>query len=128
MAHGLGRTGRSGKGGFYDYPAGAQPVLWMGLDTFERPSVAIDDADCIDRLVFVQAVEGLRCLADGLVVRERLDEILATAGFPLAGGLTALVDSRGRDGFEARCDELASRYGGRFALPERALDMFSTTA
>lgn len=126
MAHGFGRQGRSGKGGFYDYPDGSDPVLWSGLQAFERPSVAIDDADVTDRLVLAQAMEALRSLAQGHVTRERLDEFVRAAGFPLAGGITALIGRRGRAAFEARCAELASRYGKRFALPDRALDMFST--
>jgi hypothetical protein len=58
----------------------------------------------------------------------RLDEIAREAGFPLAGGVTGFVASRGRASFAARCAELALKFGDRFALPATALDKIPTDA
>lgn len=128
MAHGFGRTGRASGGGFYEYPAHGAPALWSGLRTFERPSVDLDDTECTDRLIFAQAVEALRGLAEGLIDRAKIDAVARSAGFPVAGGISGLITSRGRAAFLARCAELASRHGKRFALPEGAFDEFSTEA
>ena len=50
MAHGFRRAGRSTGGGFYEYPAGAQPQLWSGLKVFERGAREVDDAAIAERL------------------------------------------------------------------------------
>src|SRR5690606_40341680 len=70
----------------------------------------------------------LRGLAEGLIDRAKIDAVARSAGFPVAGGISGLITSRGRAAFLARCAELASRHGKRFALPEGAFDEFSTEA
>ena len=50
MAHGFRRGGRAAGGGFYDYPAGAEPQLWSGLKVFERGAREVDDASLAERL------------------------------------------------------------------------------
>jgi 3-hydroxyacyl-CoA dehydrogenase/enoyl-CoA hydratase/3-hydroxybutyryl-CoA epimerase len=50
MAHGFHRGGRAAGGGFYDYPAGAEPQLWSGLKVFARGAREVDDASLAERL------------------------------------------------------------------------------
>ena len=50
MAHGFRRTGRASGGGFYDYGAGTEPLLWSGLKVFERGAREIDEASLAERL------------------------------------------------------------------------------
>jgi len=115
--------GRTAGGGFYDHPAGSTPLLWSGLEQFERPTPGLDDEVCADRLVFAQAVEALSSFETGRVDdATELDRSARAAGFPDTGGISGFIARRGKASFTARCAELASRFGDRFALPADALE------
>ena len=116
------RPGRAGGGGFYDYPEGGRKHLWPELKTlFEKPGVAWDLQDVKDRLLFRQAVETARCLAEG-VLTSVLDGNIGSIfgiGFPAwTGGALQFIYGMGIDAFERRCAELAARYGSGFELSE----------
>lgn len=128
MVEELGRTGRSGGAGFYDYPngSGGTKRLWPELGSrfaggrTSEPAVLSED-DVRDRLLFAQALETQRCLAERVVESERdadLGSILGI-GFPAwTGGAASFVRAygrgAGRGAFAARAHELAGRYGERF--------------
>lgn len=116
------RPGRAGGGGFYDYPEGRRKHLWPELKTlFEKPGVAWDLQDVKDRLLFRQAVETARCLAEG-VLTSVLDGNIGSIfgiGFPAwTGGALQFIYGQGIETFEQRCTELAARYGSGFELSE----------
>ncbi len=116
------RPGRAGGGGFYDYPEGGRKHLWPELKTlFEKPGVAWDLQDVKDRLLFRQAVETARCLAEG-VLTSVLDGNIGSIfgiGFPAwTGGALQFIYGQGIETFEQRCTELAARYGSGFELSE----------
>lgn len=116
------RPGRAGGGGFYDYPEGGRKHLWPELKTlFEKPGVAWDLQDVKDRLLFRQAVETARCLAEGVLTSVHDGNIgsIFGIGFPAwTGGALQFIYGQGIETFEQRCTELAARYGSGFELSE----------
>ncbi len=81
--------------------------------------------DAVDRILYRQAVETLRCLDEGVLnteVEANLGGIFAI-GFPAhTGGAIQFIRGVGVDAFIARAKELAERYGDRFAIAESAFD------
>ncbi len=125
MAHGFRRMGRAFGSGFYDYPQGEPRELWSGLKAFERRSRSIPPEDVGDRLLYVQAIEAVRCLQEGVVASHgeaNVGSILGW-GFPsYTGGAVQFVNHVGVAAFVARARELASRYGARFEPPALLLE------
>jgi 3-hydroxyacyl-CoA dehydrogenase/enoyl-CoA hydratase/3-hydroxybutyryl-CoA epimerase len=120
MVKELNRSGRAAGGGFYDYPAGQKKHLWPELKTlFEQPDVAWDLQEVKDRLLYRQAVETARCLAEGVLTSVHDGNIgsIFGIGFPAwTGGALQFVYSMGVDAFEQRCAELAAKHGSGFVL------------
>ncbi|RZT91971.1 3-hydroxyacyl-CoA dehydrogenase NAD-binding domain-containing protein [Rivibacter subsaxonicus] len=115
------RPGRAAGGGFYDYPEGEKKRLWPGLkERFEKPGVAWDIAELRDRILYRQAVETLRCLADGVLESGHDANIgsIFGIGFPAwTGGAWRFIEAQGLDAFCARARELAAAHGERFTPP-----------
>ncbi|HEX5391522.1 MAG TPA: 3-hydroxyacyl-CoA dehydrogenase NAD-binding domain-containing protein, partial [Burkholderiaceae bacterium] len=122
MVKELGRKGRAAGGGFYDYPAGQKKVLWPELKTrFEKPDVAWDMQNLKDRLLYRQAVETARCLAEGVLTTVHDANIgsIFGIGFPAwTGGAMQFIYGTGIDAFEKRCAELAAQCGPGFVLTD----------
>ncbi len=120
MVKELKRPGRAGGGGFYDYPPGQKKQLWLELKTlFEKPDAAWDVQEVQDRLLYRQAVETARCLAEGVLTSVHDANIgsIFGIGFPAwTGGAMQFIYAQGVDAFEKRCAELAAKYGVGFAL------------
>ncbi len=116
------RPGRAAGGGFYDYPEGGKKHLWPELKTlFEKPGVAWDLQDIKDRLLYRQAVETARCLAEGVLTSVHDGNIgsIFGIGFPAwTGGALQFAYGMGLDAFEQRCAALATRYGSGFVLSD----------
>ena len=117
------RPGRSGGGGFYDYPDGSRGRLWSGLAalaTAEGRAVPLTDLQ--ERMLFAEALDALRCLHEG-VLRSEADANIGSIlgiGFPAwTGGVLRYIRqySGGPAGFAARAEGLAARYGDRFTPP-----------
>ncbi|MEO8527374.1 MAG: 3-hydroxyacyl-CoA dehydrogenase, partial [Caldimonas sp.] len=128
MVKELKRPGRAGGGGFYDYPQGAAKRLWPGLKTmFESSEVSSSAAAELEmlsrRFLYRQSIETVRCLAEGVLTSAHEANIgsIFGIGFPAwTGGAIQFIASEGRERFLARADELAARYGERFALAPEA--------
>jgi 3-hydroxyacyl-CoA dehydrogenase / enoyl-CoA hydratase / 3-hydroxybutyryl-CoA epimerase len=116
------RPGRAAGGGFYDYPEGGKKHLWPQLKPlFEKPGVAWDLQDIKDRLLYRQAVETARCLAEGVLTSAHDGNIgsIFGIGFPAwTGGALQYAYGMGLDVFEQRCAGLATRYGSGFVLSD----------
>lgn len=121
----MGRGGRHYGGGFYDYHADGSKALWPGLAQFRERDLDIGVQEAMDRLIYRQAIETLRCFQEGVLnteVEANLGSILAI-GFPShTGGALQFIRGVGLDQFKARADELAERYGDRFRVDGAALD------
>ncbi|MBK5927495.1 3-hydroxyacyl-CoA dehydrogenase NAD-binding domain-containing protein [Rhodobaculum claviforme] len=118
-----GRLGRKAGAGFYDYDAqGRRTGLWPGLEGRARPDIAT----LRDRLIFVQALEAVRALDDGVLEDVREGNVGAVLGWgfaPWSGGPFAWLDRIGADRAVATAEALARDHGARFDPPARLRDM-----
>ncbi len=137
-----GRTGRAGGAGFYDYADGNRQGLWPGLwEVFGiSTDTALADADTqllqdlMDRMLYGEAIETLKCIDEGVLLTAADGNIgsILGIGFPAwTGGVVQFMDQveGGFGGFAARCQALEAAYGPRFALPplgSRVLDSGSS--
>jgi 3-hydroxyacyl-CoA dehydrogenase/enoyl-CoA hydratase/3-hydroxybutyryl-CoA epimerase len=119
----FGRPGRSGGAGFYDYVGGKRAALWPGLkEAFGGQALDVPFADLTERMLFVEAIEAVKCLEEGVltsVADANVGSILGI-GFPgWTGGVLQYVNQYqgGLPGFVARARQLAQRYGDRFTPP-----------
>ncbi|MGV1005004.1 MAG: 3-hydroxyacyl-CoA dehydrogenase NAD-binding domain-containing protein [Candidatus Nanopelagicales bacterium] len=118
------RGGRAAGAGFYEYSDGERVGLWPQLATeFPSSGEPVKFADLQERMLFVEAVESVKCLDEG-VLRSVPDANIGSIfgiGFPVwTGGVLQYVNGYpgGPAGFVARAQELAATYGERFAPPE----------
>jgi 3-hydroxyacyl-CoA dehydrogenase/enoyl-CoA hydratase/3-hydroxybutyryl-CoA epimerase len=115
------RFGRKNGKGFYDYPATGAKSLWPGLAKIAGKALDPDSVsvrDLKDRFLFTQALEAARCMEENVVTDPREADVGSILGFgfaPYTGGVLSLIDGLGAKAFVARAEELAARYGARFA-------------
>jgi 3-hydroxyacyl-CoA dehydrogenase / enoyl-CoA hydratase / 3-hydroxybutyryl-CoA epimerase len=120
MSHGFKRMGRAYGAGFYDYPEGEAKVLWDGLSVFARGAKNVPLEDIKDRILYIQAIETIRCLEEGVLMSTRDANIgsIFGWGFPAyTGGTAQFVNHVGVAAFVTRAKELAAKYGERFNPP-----------
>jgi 3-hydroxyacyl-CoA dehydrogenase/enoyl-CoA hydratase/3-hydroxybutyryl-CoA epimerase len=117
-------------GGFYDYGEGAKrlwPELGTAMSQWIQSGAEQPSADLVRRrYVFVQCLEAVRCLEQGVItdVRDGDVGVIMAVGFPaFTGGPFTYIDNYGLEAFVRDADELASRYGSRFAPPKLLRDM-----
>lgn len=122
----LGRRGRNwDKAGFYDYHADGSKTLWDKLDQFVVEDLEVPLQDTMDRLLYRQAVETLRCLEEGVLnteVEGNVGSIFAIGFPPHTGGALQYIEGIGLDAFQARANELATKYGDRFIVTDAEID------
>ena len=127
----MGRGGRQYGGGFYDYDAEGNRTLWDGLGQFAKGNADVPLEDAVDRILYRQAIETLRCLDEGVLTTEveaNLGGIFAI-GFPAhTGGAIQFIRGEGIDAFAARARGLAERYGERFAVPDAIYERLRESA
>ncbi|MFY9808884.1 MAG: 3-hydroxyacyl-CoA dehydrogenase NAD-binding domain-containing protein [Pseudonocardiaceae bacterium] len=119
-----GRPGRSGGAGFYEYEGGRRTRLWPGLaEQFgpARPD-AIPFGDMKERLLFVEALETVKCLDECVITSvpdANIGSIMGIGFPPWTGGVVQFINGYpgGLTAFVARARELADRYGPRFTPP-----------
>ncbi|HUA12767.1 MAG TPA: 3-hydroxyacyl-CoA dehydrogenase NAD-binding domain-containing protein [Solirubrobacteraceae bacterium] len=119
------RGGRLAGAGFYDYEDGKRTGLWPGL-TEAFPPLAdpstISLKDLEERMLFIEAIESVRCMDEGViesVADANIGSILGI-GFPgWTGGVLQYINGYegGVAGFVERARELAERYGDRLEPP-----------
>ena len=126
----LGRLGRKNGKGFYDYAADGSKRLWDGLADLAPVKVDTADAALIEeirtRLLYRQAVEAARCMAENVATNPREADVGAILGWgfaPWTGGPISLIEGVGVAKFVEICDGLAQRHGARFAPPQMLRDM-----
>ncbi|WP_417662369.1 3-hydroxyacyl-CoA dehydrogenase NAD-binding domain-containing protein [Pseudomonas sp.] len=120
------RPGKAAGGGFYEYPEGAKKYLWPELKTrFEQASAQISQQDVRDRILFIQAIETVRCLEEGVLTSVADANIGSIFGIGFAawtGGALQFINQYGLKDFVARAEYLAQQYGERFNPPGLLLD------
>ena len=116
------RKGKKYGKGFYDYSESGSKRLWKGLATLYNSNVDYLDKEIVGkRIMHRQALEGFRCLEEG-VLNSAVDGDLGSVlgwGFPIyTGGALSYIDFVGIEQFVADCDDFAERFGVRFAVPD----------
>lgn len=124
MIHQFNRKGKAAGAGFYDYPEGGKKSLWEGLSYWKKEQT-VDEQELIDRFLFVQSLDTLRCLEEGVlesVVDGNVGSIFGIGFAPWTGGaLQFLNQYRLKDALN-RAQALEQRYGERFAPPQLLKD------
>lgn len=128
----LGRPGKAGGKGYYNYEDGKRRGLWVGLrDLAESQPVATGAALIGRRILLVQALEALRCLEAGVLSAPRDGDVGAILGVgfaPNTGGPFAWLDRQDKVALVAECEQLAASVGPRYAPPERLRQMAASGA
>ncbi len=134
----LDRPGKLEGRGFYDYAEGKRTGLWPDLHAEFASGSDIDPmtislTDLKERMMFVEAIESVKCRDEG-VIESTADANIGSIfgiGFPAwSGGVLQYIDNyvgtddrRGPAGFVERARELAARYGERFDPPASLVEM-----
>ncbi|MBN3864005.1 3-hydroxyacyl-CoA dehydrogenase [Pseudomonas frederiksbergensis] len=120
------RPGKAAGGGFYDYPTAGQKHLWPELKTrFEKTDGQISPKDVRDRLLFIQAIETVRCVEEGVLTSTADANVGSIFGIGFAawtGGALQFINQYGVKDFVARAQYLAEQYGERFTPPALLLE------
>ena len=129
---GEGRLGRKANAGFYDYDdKGKRQGYWTGLAAqYPRAEEQPDLIEVQHRLMFAQVLEAVRALEEGVLedIREGdVGAILAWGFAPWSGGPLAWLDIIGTPYAAERCDQLAEKFGPRFAAPALLREMADKT-
>jgi 3-hydroxyacyl-CoA dehydrogenase/enoyl-CoA hydratase/3-hydroxybutyryl-CoA epimerase len=118
------RPGRAGGAGFYDYEGGKRVRLWPGLAEHFGPAhpQAIPFTDMKERMLFIEALEAVKCFDEGVITSvpdANIGSIMGIGFPPWTGGVIQFINGYpgGPTGFVARAKELADRYGERFVPP-----------
>jgi 3-hydroxyacyl-CoA dehydrogenase / enoyl-CoA hydratase / 3-hydroxybutyryl-CoA epimerase len=116
------RPGRAGGGGFYEYPKEGRKFLWPELaKIYGKKSAKWDFEEMKERILYRQAIETARCLEEGVLEHVHDGNIgsIFGIGFPAwTGGALQYVNHVGTKKFVKRADELAKKFGPRFAPPK----------
>jgi len=123
-----GRKGKAAGAGFYEYPAKGRKYLWPELETLyvdSNKARKVDLQDLKDRILFIQAIETLRCLEEGVlrtVEDANIGSIFGIGYAPWTGGAIQFINQYGVRAFTDRAKELAETYGERFSPPALLLE------
>ncbi|MGQ0699259.1 MAG: 3-hydroxyacyl-CoA dehydrogenase NAD-binding domain-containing protein [Panacagrimonas sp.] len=126
----LDRPGKKSAKGFYDYPAAGEKGekrLWKGLA--EHYPVAVNQPaqqELIERMMFVQALDAARCFEEHVVTTVADTNIGSIFGWgfaPHQGGALQYINAYSPTKFVARAEQLAAKYGARFAPPRSLIEM-----
>ncbi|PZO64777.1 MAG: 3-hydroxyacyl-CoA dehydrogenase [Paracoccus denitrificans] len=123
-----GRLGRKSKAGFYDYDeAGKRTGFWSGLlDAYPRDEDQPELTEAQHRLMFIQALEAVRALEQGVLTDIREGDVGAILGWgfaPWTGGPFSWLDMLGAPRAVEIAEGLAKRHGERFEPPQLLRDM-----
>ncbi len=123
------RPGKAAGGGFYEYPQGGKKHLWPELKArFEKADAQISQEDVRDRILFIQAIETVRCVEEGVlksVADANIGSIFGIGFAAWTGGALQFINQYGVKDFVARAQYLAEQYGERFLPPALLLEKAS---
>ena len=130
MIHQFSRKGKAAGAGFYDYPEQGKKQLWSGLSHWYQ-NTEIAEQEMINRFLFVQALDSLRCLEEGVlesVIDANVGSIFGI-GFPAwTGGALQFLNQYGLTQALARAQQLTAEYGERFTPPKILQDRVAAGA
>ncbi len=129
MIHNFNRKGKAFGAGFYDYPEGEGKHLWGELSrAFPLKTDILEQEEMIDRLMFIQAIETVRCLEEGVlnsVADANIGSIFGWGFPPFKGGTLQFINDYGVPEFVEKTRELEKKFGRRFAIPKLLVEMSS---
>ncbi len=118
----LDRRGKRFGKGFYDYPENGKKHLWPGLaEVYPLADPQPSPDEVRKRLLYVQALDTVRCLDEGVLTHPADGDIGSILGWgfpPYTGGTLSLIETVGLQTFVDECDRMAAAYGERFAVPD----------
>ncbi len=118
----LDRRGKRFGKGFYDYPEGGKKRLWSGLaDVYPHADKQPTPDEVKKRLLYVQALDTVRCLDEGVITHPADGDIGSILGWgfpPYTGGTLSLIETVGLQAFVDECDRMTEAYGERFTVPD----------
>ena len=119
MINEFGRSGRSNKKGFYNYPENSKKYLWIDIGKHLKTiNSQVSEKDIIDRLLFSQIIEALYCYEEGVlnsIFEANIGSIYGW-GFP-SPGIFEFINEYGITKFVKRSKYLSNAYGKYFELP-----------
>ena len=123
-----GRLGRKAGAGFFNYnEKGKREGFWKGLEEKYPLSTTIPAFEDVQhRLMFIQALEAVRALEEGVLMDIREGDVGAILGWgfaPWSGGPLSWLDILGTPYAAERCQALYETYGPRFECPPLLADM-----
>ncbi len=123
-----GRLGRKAKAGYFDYDEkGKRLGYWKGVhDRYPLAETQPELQEVQDRLMFVQVLEAVRALEEGVLMDIREGDVGAILGWgfaPWSGGPFSWLDMIGTPYAAERCDELEAKFGERFKCPDLLREM-----
>jgi 3-hydroxyacyl-CoA dehydrogenase/enoyl-CoA hydratase/3-hydroxybutyryl-CoA epimerase len=89
--------------------------------TFEQADKVIDLQAIKDRLLYIQAIETVRCFEENVLTSVRDANIgsIMGIGFPVwTGGILQFINQTGLDAFIERAETLFATCGERFRVPK----------
>jgi 3-hydroxyacyl-CoA dehydrogenase/enoyl-CoA hydratase/3-hydroxybutyryl-CoA epimerase len=123
----LDRKGKKTGKGFYDYPDGGKKHLWPGLaEHYPLADTQPDPIEVRKRLLYVQAIDSVRCMEEGVVTHPADADIGSIFGWgfpPYTGGTISYIETIGLAAFVEEADRLAETYGERFEVPDGLREM-----
>ena len=119
MIHEFNRKGKAAGAGFMTILKG-QKQLWSGLEHWYK-EVDISEQEMIDRFLFVQALDTVRCLEEGVlesVVDANIGSIFGIGFAAWTGGAVQFLNQYGLTKALNRAEILERKYGERFKAPQ----------
>jgi len=122
------RKGKAAGAGFYEYPQSGKKHLWPELDPLfvdRKKARNTDLQELKDRILFIQAIETVRCLEEGVlrtVEDANIGSIFGIGFAPWTGGAIQFINQYGVRAFAERAEFLAARFGERFNPPRLLLE------
>jgi 3-hydroxyacyl-CoA dehydrogenase/enoyl-CoA hydratase/3-hydroxybutyryl-CoA epimerase len=114
------RAGKAAGAGFYEYPTGGKKHLWSGLKELFPEKTQLPQKDMIERMMFIQCIETVRCLEEKVlrsVEDANIGSIFGWGFAPFKGGTLQYINDYGVAAFVNRAQQLHKLYGERFAVP-----------
>lgn len=124
MIHEFNRKGKAAGAGFYDYPENGKKQLWTGLNHWKK-EVDLSEQEMMDRFLFVQALDTVRCLEEGVlesVVDANVGSIFGIGFAAWTGGAVQFLNQYGLAKALTRAKVLENKYGERFKAPQLLKD------
>jgi len=122
------RKGKAAGAGFYDYPVKGKKHLWAELETLfvdKEKSTSADLQELMDRFLFIQSIETIRCLEESVLTSindANIGSIFGIGYAPWTGGAIQFVNQYGINKFVDRANKLNEKFGKRFSPPSLLLD------